>query len=83
MTIFTVVSKDLSGVRIRCSSLLLVLAALLGLDSASVAVHFLRSHLHIRIHRALLLGAQEARVVLSKVLLLSMAHLATHDDSRA
>ena len=50
LTIFAVVGKDLSSVRIRCSSLLLVLAAFLGLGRASVGAHILRSHLHISIY---------------------------------
>ena len=83
LTIFTVVGKDLSSVRIRCSSLLLVLAAFLGLGRASVGAHILRSHLHISIDWALFLGAQEARVVLCQVFLLAMAHLASHYESRA
>lgn len=83
LTIFTMVGKDLSGIRIRCSSLLLVLASFLGYGRASVPAHILRAYLHISIHWALLLGPEEARVVLCEVFLLSVAHLATHDKSRA
>ena len=64
LAIFAMVCKNLSSVCIRCSSLLLELATFLRLSSASVTVHILRAHLHISIHRALLLGAEKARVVL-------------------
>ena len=83
MTVFAVVGKDLTSICIRCSSLLLELAALLGLDRASITAHILRAHLHISLHRALLLGAEQARVVFGEVLLLAMAHLTPHDDSWA
>ena len=41
------------------------------------------AHMHIGINWALFLGAKQAGVVLGEIFLLTLAHLAAHDETRA